>query len=297
MFGKDAQYEQLSEDEDWGPVKRPRTAKESDAVNTLMALHEIENKHQNNENKHLNNENNGRIRGNSAGIKRPCFRIPHDAVEKLRQAFAENELPPKSVKDALSKELGLDAAKVNKWFKNARYSALKTRKYREGGKQLQSFTSKTSKDCTSQQVQEDEILKPKVKKITVIRSVKKCESVTGKEKSKASSSLLKKKKPEIPPPLREKNGNKDSMEDNGDVSLMKLLKERKRKVSFAFEGDSKEAELELERLTKLKMKVDRLKQRLTQVQNYRSKGSEDVVCLNEPSIMYVPVAELREKVK
>lgn len=83
MFGKDAQYEQVSEDEDWGPGKRPRTEKESDAVNTLMTLHEIENTHPNNENKHPNNENNFRIRGNSSGIKRPCFRIPHDAVEVL----------------------------------------------------------------------------------------------------------------------------------------------------------------------------------------------------------------------
>lgn len=76
MFGKDAHFEQMSEDEDWGPGKKPRTEKESDAVNTLMTLHEIENKHQ-------NNENNVRIRGNSSGIKRPCFRIPHDAVEVL----------------------------------------------------------------------------------------------------------------------------------------------------------------------------------------------------------------------
>ncbi|GAU49121.1 hypothetical protein TSUD_376620 [Trifolium subterraneum] len=295
MFGKDAlSYEQVSEDEDWGPGKRRRREKESDAVNTLMTLHESENKHPNNEKK-------DRIRGDSSGIKRPCFRIPHDAVEKLRQVFAENELPPKSVKDALSKELGLDAAKVNKWFKNARYSALKTRKHREGGQQPQSFTSKTSKDSTSQHMQKDETLKPKVSKITVVHSPKKIENVTDKEKTKASSSPLKKKRkrPEIPSPLSE-NGNKESTEVNDDfnedVSLMKLLKERKKKVSFAFEGDSEAAEMEFEKLSKVKMKLDRLKQKLSQVQNYRSKGSDEVY-LNEPSIIYVPVAELREKVK
>jgi hypothetical protein len=77
MFGKDAlPYEQVSEDEDWGPGKRRRREKESDAVNTLMTMHESENKHPNNEKK-------DRIRGDSSGIKRPCFRLPHDAVEVL----------------------------------------------------------------------------------------------------------------------------------------------------------------------------------------------------------------------
>jgi len=85
------------------------------------------------------------------------------------------------------------------------------------------------------------------------------------------------------------------MEVSDDVSLMKLLQERKKKVSFAFEGDSEAAELEFERLSKVKTKIDRLKQRLTGVQNCRS-GSDEVH-LNEPSIMYVPIAELREKVK
>ncbi|CAJ2637876.1 unnamed protein product [Trifolium pratense] len=295
MFGKDAlPYEQVSEDEDWGPGKRRRREKESDAVNTLMTLHESENKHPNKEKK-------DRIRGDSSGIKRPCFRLPHDAVQKLRQVFAENELPPKSVKDALSQELGIDAAKVNKWFKNARYMALKMRKHREGGEQPQSITSKTSKDSTSQHVQKDEILKPEVSKVTVVHSQKKIENVTDKEKTKASSSPLKKKqkRPEIPPPLSE-NGNKESMEVNDDfnedVSLMKLLKERKKKVGFAFEGNSEAAEMEFERLSKVKMKLDRLKQKLSQVQNSRSKGSDEVY-LNEPSIIYVPVAELREKVK
>lgn len=33
--------------------------------------------------------------------------------QKLRQVFAENELPSKSVRDSLSKELSLDPEKVN----------------------------------------------------------------------------------------------------------------------------------------------------------------------------------------
>jgi hypothetical protein len=56
-------------------------------------------------------------------------------------------------------------------------------------------------------VQEEEVLNPKIAKITVVRPLKKCENVTGKEKTKASSSPLKKKRPEIPPHLGE-NGNK-----------------------------------------------------------------------------------------
>lgn len=43
MFGKDAPaYEQVSEDEDWGPAKRKRREKESDAASTLMTLYESE---------------------------------------------------------------------------------------------------------------------------------------------------------------------------------------------------------------------------------------------------------------
>ncbi|KAJ1378210.1 Zinc finger, PHD-type [Sesbania bispinosa] len=166
MFGKDApQCEQVSEDEDWGPGKRKRREKESDAVNTLMTLHESENKYP-------NNENSGRIKEGSSGIRirRPCFRIPHDAVEKLRQVFAENELPPRSVRESLSKELGLDSVKCQA----------------EGGQQLQSLTSKTSKDSGSQNVEKDELLKSRPRK--------------------------------LPTPWRSVGG---------DVSLKKLLKERK----------------------------------------------------------------------
>lgn len=86
----------------------------------------------------------------------------------------------------------------------------------------------------------------------------------------------------------------DSLEASDDVSLKKLLKEKKKRVTFSFEGDYEEAELEFERLSKLKTKVDRMKQKLIEVQNYRAKGSDEQYS-NEPCIMYVPIAELREK--
>lgn len=79
MFGKDVPpCEKVSEDEDWGPGKRKRREKESDAVNTLMTLHESENKYP-------NNGNNDRVTDGSSGIqiRRSCFRIPLDAVEVL----------------------------------------------------------------------------------------------------------------------------------------------------------------------------------------------------------------------
>ncbi|XP_028204412.1 pathogenesis-related homeodomain protein-like isoform X2 [Glycine soja] len=292
MYGKDAPpCEQMSEDEDWGPGKRKRREKESDAVNTLMTLHESENKHS-------DNEKNDRTREGSSGIqiRRSCFRIPLDAVEKLRQVFAENELPPRSVKDSLSKELGLDPEKVSKWFKNARYLALKTRRYQSEGEQLQSFTSKITKDSISQNEEKDELLKSKVSKITVIHSKKDGKNITGKEKNKLSNILLKKRQQKISPPLARENGNKDSMEISNDVKLKKLLKKRKRGVNIIFEGDSQAAELEFERLGKVKMKLDSMKQKLNEVQNCRAKGSNELY-LNEPSIIYVPTAQLREKIE
>ncbi|XVF47616.1 hypothetical protein PTKIN_Ptkin03bG0124200 [Pterospermum kingtungense] len=124
MFGKDApQYEQVSEDEDWGPSKGKRREKESDAASTLMTLYESETKFPNVETTEMKRQLPSDLKS-----RRPLFRIPPAAVEKLRQVFAENELPSRVIKDNLSKELGLDPEKVNKWFKNARYLALKGRK-------------------------------------------------------------------------------------------------------------------------------------------------------------------------
>jgi len=87
------------------------------------------------------------------------------------------------------------------------------------------------------------------------------------------------------------------MEISDDVSLKKLLKKRKKRlISFTFEGDSQAAELEFERLSKLKTKVDSMKQKLTAIQNSRVKDSNEPHS-SEPSIVYVPTAVLREKVE
>ncbi|PIN16275.1 hypothetical protein CDL12_11078 [Handroanthus impetiginosus] len=123
MFGKHAtENEQISDDEDWGPTKRKRKVKETDAASTLMTLGETA--------KRKSEEGPSELEEKQLAkkIKRPIFRLPNHAVEKLRLVFADNELPARAVRVSLSKQLGLEFEKVNKWFKNARYLALKARK-------------------------------------------------------------------------------------------------------------------------------------------------------------------------
>lgn len=85
MFGKEAPaYEQLSEDEDWGPGKRKRREKECDAVDSLMTLHESENKHPNNEHNSMTTKY-----SSSTNTKRHCFRIPRDSVEVLLETLGQ----------------------------------------------------------------------------------------------------------------------------------------------------------------------------------------------------------------
>ncbi|XP_033134428.1 pathogenesis-related homeodomain protein isoform X2 [Brassica rapa] len=131
MFGKDAVLqEQGSEDEDWGPSDRRKRKKESDGASTLVAVCENSKKDQDVKETPEQTQHSERDSVSVEGKvgKRPMFRIPRAAVEKLRQVFVENELPSKAVRDSLSKELSLDPEKVSKWFKNARYMALRNRK-------------------------------------------------------------------------------------------------------------------------------------------------------------------------
>ncbi|KAF4392790.1 hypothetical protein F8388_010813 [Cannabis sativa] len=225
MFGKDAPpCEQISEDEDWGPSKRKRRAKESDAASTLMTLFESE--------KVNSDVDVEEVEGQlppEAQIRRSFFRIPRIAVERLREVFAENELPSRDVKENLSKELGLDSEKVSKWFKNARYLALKTRKA-EGVKQVHTLTPGLPKHPRFENM---------MKKLQILLyspGIAEHHRLVSSVSSSACYALL------------------ESMELGDDVKLKKCSKERSkmRKRFNLFAGfGSEDAEAEMERLCKV----------------------------------------------
>nr|GEU88187.1 pathogenesis-related homeodomain protein isoform X1 [Tanacetum cinerariifolium] len=172
MFGKDAlANEQVSEDEDWGPTNRKRREKESDAASTLMTLCETEKSVKDvggaEDTVRITNLKRGaRVSGDDTPTadtnlscketKRSFFRIPADAVEKLRIVFATNQLPSRALKEELSNQLGLDPEKVRKWFKNARYLSLKTQKLAEDIP-TQNDDPSISKECGSAPVKNESI--------------------------------------------------------------------------------------------------------------------------------------------
>lgn len=87
------------------------------------------------------------------------------------------------------------------------------------------------------------------------------------------------------------------MECGDDVSLKvwkTIAKKKKKRVNFKAGGGAQEAEAELERLCKMKGKVEEFKQILRELPNGKSRKS-NASSVNEHSVMYVPVAELREK--
>lgn len=89
----------------------------------------------------------------------------------------------------------------------------------------------------------------------------------------------------------------DSLELSDDVSLKKLLKERtkeKKKANFIAAAERQAAEVEMERLCKIKGRLETMRQKILDVRNDKAKnsGKSD---LHGESVIYVPVAELREK--
>ncbi|CAK9184504.1 unnamed protein product [Ilex paraguariensis] len=293
MFGKDAPAnEQISEDEDWGPTKRKRREKESDAASTLMTLCE------NDEKCHVKNRESEKI-PSSKETKRPCFRIPPSAVEKLRLAFADNELPSRAVKENLSKQLGLESGKVSKWFKNARYLALRARK---AGKAIPFHTidSKMLKNSRSE-IGKDKPADRRAFNVMSLANVVGTHTSLKKFRRRKNPSLL-------AIPLRRKQykkvlfqssaNNKAAVGFDDDVTL-KLIREKakrqkKRVINFTTKGGVQEAEAEMERICKIKGKVEKLQRVLLGLANDKSNKG-DAPTLTEISVVYVPVAGVREK--
>ncbi|KAK8501235.1 hypothetical protein V6N12_008256 [Hibiscus sabdariffa] len=276
MFGKDdPQYERVSEDEDWGPGKRKHREKESDAASTLMTLYESETKF-------LNDETTEMKRQLSSDLKsrRPFFRIPPSAVEKLRQVFAENELPSRVIREKLSKELSLEPEKVNKWFKNARYLALKSRKV-EKADHLQSSSPRVTK--------EPELEAPKGNDPDIMTLEDMSETALLRTPKR-----LKKKPRESP--NSKSNSNKVSKELSDDVILKKLLNVKKKKRKNIFVGGGLQAfELEMERLCRAKVRLENMKQTLLRLETRKGRKLNKRRVRQE-SVIYIPIAELKEKI-
>ncbi|KAB2600058.1 pathogenesis-related homeodomain protein-like [Pyrus ussuriensis x Pyrus communis] len=308
MFGKDGPLlEQISDDEDWGPSKRKRRGKESDAASTLMTLYESE------RNPDVDRtEKKSSQHSSDTQVRRSCFRIPRNAVEKLRQVFSENELPSRAVKDNLSKELGLNPEKVSKWFKNARYLALKTRKG-ASDKDLDTFTPGISKEPGYENVtgkaadlmasdSDDDTLAE-----TVVHSPKNVKAFRRKHPKSLSSPLRKSQQKGPSCGSRAKSNevfvfqNKDGKELSDDVSLKKLRNTRTKEkranlIAGGGEDGCRVAELEMERLCKAKGRLEYVRQKLLKFQTVKAKQNSNISRLHEQSVIYVPIAELKEKV-
>lgn len=100
----------------------------------------------------------------------------------------------------------------------------------------------------------------------------------------------------------------DALDSGDDISLKNLLKNRKTKVKKRVKfvargggrgrgrGRGQEAEVEMERLCKIKGRLEIMKQKLLRLSNKKEDGVLDRSHMFEQSIVYVPVAVLKEKV-
>ncbi|KAI3754717.1 hypothetical protein L1987_54506 [Smallanthus sonchifolius] len=309
MFGKDAlANEQVSEDEDWGPTNRKRREKESDAASTLMTLCETE-------------EINVKDTAETAGVdtnllcnenKRSFLRIPAEVVEKLRLAFAKNELPSRAIKEDLSKQFGVDPDKVNKWFKNARYLSLKTKKAGEDtsnqnddpslSKESESEPTK-NKAIDESPLENNQNMSINVIKTPVDRRTKKFRrrnnamSPTNDAKPQDNGELHPSTSPD------KVDGDLDLGEKNN--SSMKMLKETTEKekeigviVGGTSEGDDGQqaaAEAQMEKLCLLKTKLEKLQQVILLRTPNRKAAKMTAPIVDHSRTIFVPVAHLKEK--
>ncbi|KAB5551980.1 hypothetical protein DKX38_009291 [Salix brachista] len=279
VFGRDSPaHEQASEDEDWGPGKRKRREKESDAASTLMTLFESQ------------------FPGSPPdAVELHKLSLPfHVLSQKLRQVFVENELPSRTVKENLSKELGLEPGKVGKWFKNSRYLALKSRKV-EKVDQLHNSSSKVSAEPTLN------VMENKTADLSLdswaetgVCIPMHLKGILQRKKPKSICSSLRKNEQkrgsyESPPKSNEMNA-----ECSDDVSLKTLLKTKQNGLKKKVNPISTAAEYDMERLCRAKAILEKMMQKAVKLQNGKARKSSKTRPLEE-SVVYIPIAELRGK--
>ncbi|XP_030456431.2 pathogenesis-related homeodomain protein isoform X2 [Syzygium oleosum] len=288
MFGKDTPAcEQASEDEDWGPNKRRRRERETDAASTLITLYESEKS-----NPFVDQASEGDKKLSAeARMRRRIFRIPPIAVEKLRQVFAENELPSRSVKENLAKEFGLEPEKVSKWFKNARYMALKTRKAGGADQSPKSPQMHGESELAKMKKGTVPLLSNDASTDIEFHSSRNSEKVVQQESTK---SLHKKGSPMVPEHSYKENFEFD---DNMSLKQIKLLKGKpkdRKRVDFAANEGLREREAQLLELCQIRSRLDSLRKRMLTFRSSESKASEELnFC--RPCVVYVPVAELKDR--
>ncbi|CAH9140936.1 unnamed protein product [Cuscuta epithymum] len=285
LFGKNPPVnEQNSEDEDWGPKRKHKKREfESDAANTLMTLCE--------------NENESRspkvTKQLSKTTERSIFRIPLNAVEKLRLVFAENELPSRAQKQNLSKQLGLDSEKVNKWFKNARYFALKGRKKSEKANPSKVVSPIASEECPANTGKGKTTKKFASQGVNAEITVQVPKNLKRTHRRNSANKLIcKSKRGQLRKALQYQEGNCKATVYYGEdpLKLPRELVKAKRGLCCQRKDGELEAEAEMERLYKIKEKVERLQQLVLS-----GIHSVNITESSPPSFMYVPVAELKVK--
>ncbi|KAK9076832.1 hypothetical protein SSX86_005166 [Deinandra increscens subsp. villosa] len=309
MFGKDAlANEQVSEDEDWGPTNRKRREKESDAASTLMTLCETE------EINAKDTAGTDRVDTNlfCDENRRSLLRIPAEAVEKLRLVFAKNELPSRAVKEDLSKQLGLDSEKVNRWFKNARYLSLKTKKAGEdtSNQNDDPSISKESELEPAKNTALDETLLENNQKISINGIETPVDRRTKKfrrrKNATSPTNTIKPQQENGELHLSTSTNKVDDDVDLGENNLrLKILKEttEKERETGGVDGEGGDddeqaaagAEAQMEKLCVLKTKLEKLQQVILLRTPNRKTAKATAPSIDHSHTVFVPVAHLKEK--
>ncbi|KAG6437436.1 hypothetical protein SASPL_102353 [Salvia splendens] len=253
MFGKNpTESEQISEDEDWGPTKRKRKAKETNAASTLMALGETDNKFSVETLSYLKEKQ------LTKKMRRPICRLPHVTVEKLRLVFSENELPERAVRVSLSEQLGLELEKSS---------------HREGAKEMTSCEQMVQ-ECAlpsveSEKANTEEGVWDQISSRNGTAPVK--SNILKGFPQQRNTHLLNhsyKIKQQRKPLLQSAIRNQMSVDLGDDVSLKHVrnkAKEAKKKLDCKSQGGMLEAQKKMKRLCEIKSRVEKLHQRLLEL--------------------------------